>query len=481
MDLTTAGLITGAVGFIVGSMLTTIIFMIVTGSKKSKLKKESLKRHEIIGSIGKKCAEIDHAYSEYRIGKIPFESLGAMILEKIEDVSTELNSNSDILDAFYIKNIERFLQDQKSYLMNGVSSNENQERNSVRPFGMPSQEEGISPSNVAIANTNISDSEIGIQEISAEESKIEEFSVEATDEAEEFHIEEEPSFEPAPKETAPVQDSAFEEPAAKIDMGEDANFDFNATTVLSVDEIRGAISSEDNGPNIQTPPQAMGQVQSASLEGQSLLAPEVKAQPQFKEPEVLKENTPVTPPPPPPAPTVQPQQQEAAPAEEQQQQPFVDMDATQVYDQTMFQAATGQQPGIAPQQPKSPLQFEQPIPEPPTSSMQTEQEMPQQPIFQPQVQPQQQPPKQPLQQQSLSAFDVEATQEFHVSDIMQHAQHDTTQPSQQGGSEEIFEINMPNSASQPSQPQKPKNSPKGNDMVSGDDVANQMDNFFGFD
>lgn len=483
MDLTTAGLITGAVGFIAGSLLTTLIFLIVTGTKKAKVKKIDRKRHEIIGSIGKKCAEIDHAYSEYRIGKIAFESLGAMILEKIEDVSSELNGNSDILDAFYIKNIERFLQDQKAFLMGDISGSESQERGAVRP----------SPGTNIVEQTEAAiEKDSSIQEISADVPVLQEeaFSVEPADEAEEFHIEEEPAFEakeeavfePAIKEQAPIQnnepDSAFSESSPKVDMGVDEDFDLNATTILSVDQIQGAIKEEElsnagvspfEQPKMeQTPkvtptpasfeppaPAAISEpapsFDNSKFEGESLL-------------NTAKNENPV-----PVAPLTPPE-----PKEPLTEQPFVDMDATQVFDQSMFHAdAQAQQVQQPPQ--KQASQFEQPIPEPPKAPAQPQ--MPQQPAFQ-------EAPFQP--QQSLSAFDVEATQEFHVSDIMQHAQQPAAPQGGAGGSEEVFEINMPQNQQQPQpqqpqQPQKPKGGEKGNGMVSGDDVADQMDNFFGFD
>jgi hypothetical protein len=46
-----------------------------------------------------------------------YNTLRDTLIEKVDKVNTELNGNIDILDSYYIKNIERFIVDQKCFLM----------------------------------------------------------------------------------------------------------------------------------------------------------------------------------------------------------------------------------------------------------------------------------------------------------------------------------------------------------------------------
>jgi len=106
-----------AIGFLLGCIITMIVALYLSSIQKKKIQESAQNRQTVVNSIGKLCAAIENAYSAYRIGTMDYNTLREVLVEKIEKINTELNGNIDILDSYYIKNIERFLVDQKCFLM----------------------------------------------------------------------------------------------------------------------------------------------------------------------------------------------------------------------------------------------------------------------------------------------------------------------------------------------------------------------------
>ncbi len=114
-------IIVSIASFTVGCLITTIIFIAINSSQQHKIEKQVKERHEVVSAIGVLCASIENSFSSYRVGSIDFSSLREILLSKIEDISVKLNANIDILDAFYVKNIERFIEDQRAFLVSNIN------------------------------------------------------------------------------------------------------------------------------------------------------------------------------------------------------------------------------------------------------------------------------------------------------------------------------------------------------------------------
>ncbi len=117
MEITFELIISASFGFLFGCLLTLIIMLIIMDLQDKKAARKREERHMIISAIGKLCASVDNSYAAYRMGSMNFESLRDIIRNKIGEIHSELTSNIDDLDPYYIKNIERFIEDQKSFLL----------------------------------------------------------------------------------------------------------------------------------------------------------------------------------------------------------------------------------------------------------------------------------------------------------------------------------------------------------------------------
>ena len=109
--------IVAGAGFAFGCLITMIIAILINSSQQKKIHESAQNRQAVVNSIGKLCASIENAYSAYRIGTMDYNTLRDVLIEKVDKINTTLNGNIDILDSYYIKNIERFIVDQKCFLM----------------------------------------------------------------------------------------------------------------------------------------------------------------------------------------------------------------------------------------------------------------------------------------------------------------------------------------------------------------------------
>lgn len=109
--------IVGIAGFSIGCVITMIIAILINSSQQKKIQQSAQNRQAIVNSIGKLCASIENAYSAYRIGTMNYNTLRDTLVDKVEKINIILNGNIDILDSYYIKNIERFIVDQKCFLL----------------------------------------------------------------------------------------------------------------------------------------------------------------------------------------------------------------------------------------------------------------------------------------------------------------------------------------------------------------------------
>jgi hypothetical protein len=114
----------GVVGFALGCIVSIVVAMVLFNKFQKKQEQKAENRHSIVNTIGKACADVENAFSSYRMGNLVSEKLREIISSKIESITTQINSNVDILDAYYVKHIERFMQDQKAFLKEEGKSSE---------------------------------------------------------------------------------------------------------------------------------------------------------------------------------------------------------------------------------------------------------------------------------------------------------------------------------------------------------------------
>ncbi len=117
MPFSTEMILSSTVGFLAGCFVTMLIAMLINHLQRKKQEKSSQQRHHVVSSIGRLCSSIENAFSSYRVGVMNYENLRDVLLEKVDQINTTLNTNIDILDSYYIKNIERFIVDQKCFLL----------------------------------------------------------------------------------------------------------------------------------------------------------------------------------------------------------------------------------------------------------------------------------------------------------------------------------------------------------------------------
>lgn len=117
MSISTEVILAIVAGFSFGCLITTLIAILINSSQQKKIHQSAQNRQVVVNSIGKLCASIENAYSAYRIGTMDYNTLRNVLVEKVDKINTSLNGNIDILDSYYIKNIERFIVDQKCFLM----------------------------------------------------------------------------------------------------------------------------------------------------------------------------------------------------------------------------------------------------------------------------------------------------------------------------------------------------------------------------
>ncbi len=104
-------------GFTAGCTVTTIIALHIYTKQQKILEERAENRRIVVNTIGKLSATIENAFSAYRIGTMNFDSLRQVLLSKIDEINTTLRSNIEYLDSFYVKNMERFIEDQKAFIL----------------------------------------------------------------------------------------------------------------------------------------------------------------------------------------------------------------------------------------------------------------------------------------------------------------------------------------------------------------------------
>ncbi len=118
MEISSDLILVFVAGLVIGILITIIFFLIWYDFQDRKVVRKKEERRLIINTIGKLCASVDNAFAAYRMGSMNFDSLKEILRSKIEEVNVQLTSNIDILDPYYVKNTERFIEDQKSFLLN---------------------------------------------------------------------------------------------------------------------------------------------------------------------------------------------------------------------------------------------------------------------------------------------------------------------------------------------------------------------------
>ncbi|MGD9202454.1 MAG: hypothetical protein PVI26_12885, partial [Chitinispirillia bacterium] len=123
MEITFELIIALFTGFTVGCFITTLISILLYSSHQKKHEHNKQNRRSILNSIGTLSANIENAFSAYRIGTMKYHTLREIIIAKLNLINTALQGNLDILDPFYVKNIERFIDDQNKFLLIGEKEN----------------------------------------------------------------------------------------------------------------------------------------------------------------------------------------------------------------------------------------------------------------------------------------------------------------------------------------------------------------------
>lgn len=111
------GLALGVGGFFAGFGIATLLWLSISNAEQKKTEKRSEERHDIVKLIGASTAVIENSFSAYRVGNMDYDVLKQILMKKIDEINTVINSNIDILDSFYVKNMERFISDQKGFLI----------------------------------------------------------------------------------------------------------------------------------------------------------------------------------------------------------------------------------------------------------------------------------------------------------------------------------------------------------------------------
>ncbi len=106
-------------GFSIGCLATTLVTISIYTSQGKKLEERAENRRMVINAIGKLSAAVENAFAAYRMGTMNYESLQNMLASKVEEINTALSSNMEYLDSFYVKSIEKFIEDQRAFLMRG--------------------------------------------------------------------------------------------------------------------------------------------------------------------------------------------------------------------------------------------------------------------------------------------------------------------------------------------------------------------------
>ncbi len=384
-------------GFSAGCMVTTFIAIHLYTSQQKVLEERAENRRIVVNTIGKLCATIENAFSAYRIGTMNFDSLREVLLARSDEINTTISSNIEYLDSYYVKNMERFLEDQKAFILRNQGDLTGIGARTVR----------------SVSRTAVQESKGAVQPPPPSFAPPERKSVRAVP--------------PPPREA--VQVPVFEKPApAPVEMDKTVEIPKKPAPEPAETEQKDykdeALSAFELGVTTRIPLDAIRQYQ------------------QQEEEKVPSEEPPV------------------------QDTSFSSVAQTQILDKNTFE--TKEPPAVP--------QFDT---EPPAETGEGH-PVKGRPVFE-------------------SALDVEATQEFNVNDLMEKVpsrfaplpkdkepiQTDTPiHPSVQkpGGADDVFEVNLSKGpAPSEGKPAPPKKKGAQDDsLITGEDVMDQMDNFFGF-
>lgn len=137
-------LFAGMIGFTAGVIFAVIIAVIFNLSQQGRIERKAKQQHEIINDIGTLCASIENIFSSYKVGSYSRDALKSEVLRTIGEINKQLNANIDLLDVYYIKNIERFIEDVKRNLADEDGAYHPEAKRNERMYkpadGMPSQD-----------------------------------------------------------------------------------------------------------------------------------------------------------------------------------------------------------------------------------------------------------------------------------------------------------------------------------------------------
>ncbi|MFP4418326.1 MAG: hypothetical protein ACOC4C_03815 [Fibrobacterota bacterium] len=270
------------IGFIIGVVVTAAIWIGITVSKARNEKKKQEQRNEAISSIEQLCSVVEHAFASVSVDKSRQGVFRDTVLPKLEEINRELRTNMAVVDAFFIKYIESFLEYRYALLKQpGIAAADNyapqpgqdvkqQESASAlaesvvkEPTGQPQAQSAIGMDEEQVADTSydISEDIEDVAEISVQASEQEE-QVDEQRPAEEFTIEDtaaadsQISEEVAPEQFASDQvepdEFSLEEAAEKETQGEAISEDFISEEVSEEITFQQA-AANDEASQVQHP------------------------------------------------------------------------------------------------------------------------------------------------------------------------------------------------------------------------------------
>jgi|GEM_PF-5916427 len=105
------------IGFIIGCAVLGTVWAIVAISQKAGARRNTRRRTMTITSIGRLCAQIDNAFSEFKLGQVGVDALKETIRPRLEEINAQLKTNMDSMDPYYVKYIEKFIEDEWAALL----------------------------------------------------------------------------------------------------------------------------------------------------------------------------------------------------------------------------------------------------------------------------------------------------------------------------------------------------------------------------
>ncbi len=109
-------LIGNVLSFVIGAIASGGAFILLNFIQNRRQEAKEKARHEIVRSVGKLCSAVDSGISSYKLSRISLAALRDTVFSKLDEISETITENSDTLDYYFVKHIERFLDDKKALL-----------------------------------------------------------------------------------------------------------------------------------------------------------------------------------------------------------------------------------------------------------------------------------------------------------------------------------------------------------------------------